>query len=424
MTGSADAGGSSHRDYDLVLLGATGFTGRLTARYLAGLEGGARRWAIAGRDEGRLTSLAAQLPAAPAVEVVDTDDLVGLLDLAARTRVLATTVGPYLRHGELVAQACVRSATHYLDVTGEPAFVDLLLARYDADARRQGIKLVSCCGFESVPADLGVRYTVGHLPDDVPLTVRGYLRVRMRPSAGTVTTALDGTALERRATATPPPAPGGHAGGRPVARLGTGLERVAALDGWAVALPTIDTTVVLRSARVLAGYGSRLRYGHHLLLSHLPAALGALAGASFLRAATRLAWTRALLSRALLSRALLSRALLSRALLSRLPAPPLPAPGDGPDEATLARNFFELTFLGEGGGHRVVTRVSGGDPGYDTTAMTLAEAARTLLDDDTPATTGVVTPAVALGAAYHRRVAAAGLGFEVLSGPDILRHTA
>lgn len=405
MTATGDPPDTSRRDYDLVLLGATGFTGRLTARYLAGLDGG-RRWAIAGRDRERLAALAASLPDPPAVEVVDTADLVGLLDLAARTRVLTTTVGPYLRHGELVAQACVRRATHYLDVTGEPAFVDLLLARYDADARRQGVKLVSCCGFESVPADLGVRYTVGHLPDDVPLTVRGYLRVRMRPSGGTLTTALDGSAGERR----PAPAQTSEADARPVARLATGIHRVAALDGWAVPLRTIDTAVVLRSARVLAGYGTRLRYGHHLLLGHLPAALGNRAGAGLLRAATRSPAARSMLTRAQRSPA--------------LPSGVLPSPGDGPDEATRARNWFELTFLGEGGGHRVITRVWGGDPGYDTTAVTLGEAARTLLDDETPAAAGVVTPAVALGEPYHRRLAAAGLAFELVAGPDAPHHTA
>ena len=404
MTGPGAPQRTSRRDYDLVLLGATGFTGKLTARYLAGLADGALRWAIAGRDRDRLAALAAQLPDPPAVEVVDTGDLVGLLDLAARTRVLATTAGPYLRHGELVAQACVRSATHYLDVTGEPAYVDLLLARYDADARRQGIKLVSCCGFESVPADLGVRFTVGHLPDDAALTVRGYLRARMRPSGGTVTTALEGSARGHRTAPTPTSAPDGRPDGRPVARLASGVHRVAALDGWAVPLPTIDTAVVLRSARVLPGYGSRLRYGHHLLLAHLPAALGGLAGAGLLGAAARFAPMRSLLSRALLSGALPSRL--------------LPSPGDGPDEATRNRGWFELTFLGEGGGHQVVTRVSGGDPGYDTTAVTLGEAARTLLDDDAPAAAGVVTPAVALGAPYLRRLAAAGLRVEVVAGSD------
>ena len=169
------------RPYDLVLLGATGFTGGLTAAHLAGqLAGTDLRWAIAGRDRSRLEALAATLPGTPSVEVVDVHDLVGLLDLAARTRVLATTVGPFARHGELVAQACVRSGAHYADITGEPAFVDLLRRRYDADARRAGVKLVSCCGFDSVPHDLGVRFTVAQLPDDVPITVRGYVRAQAR----------------------------------------------------------------------------------------------------------------------------------------------------------------------------------------------------------------------------------------------------
>lgn len=397
MTATNGPAPAADRDYDLVLLGATGFTGQLTAAYLANhLGDGPTRWALAGRDRERLAALAARLPNLPAIEVVDTGDLVGLLELAARTRVIATTVGPYLRHGELVVQACVRAGTHYLDVTGEPAFVDLLLSRYDADARRGGVKLVNCCGFESVPPDLGASFTVGQLPDDAPLTVRGYLHVRMRPSGGTIATVLDGSAHRRRASSVPAPLPGG----RPIARLATGIHRVAELDAWAVPLPTIDTDVVLRSAQVLEGYGSRVRYGHHLLMRHLPAAVAGLAGAGIAGAATRFPPTRSLLARA------------------------LPSPGEGPDEASRARSWFQLTFLGEGGGQRVVTRVSGGEPGYETTAVTLGEAARLLVDGAGPDVAGVLTPAVALGTAYRDRLAAAGLTFEVLAGPDAPGHPA
>lgn len=384
---------SDRRPFDLVLLGATGFTGRLTAEQLAReLAGTSTRWAIAGRDRAKLDALAAQLPTHPAIEVVDTADLVGLLDLAERTRVLATAVGPYLRHGELVAQACVRTGTHYADVTGEARFVDLVRSRYHLDARRRGIKLVSCCGFDSVPHDLGTRFTVAHLPDDAALTVRAYVRTRGQVSGGTAATTL---ATIASGGSRPPRTPTGDGGigddgdGRPVSLVPSRIHRVAELDGWGVPLPTVDPAIVLRSAQTLDGYGTRFRYGHNALVGRLPVALGGVAGVGLGAGLARFGPTRSVLARL------------------------LPAPGEGPDAKRRERHGFDVTFVGTGGGQRVVTRVSGGDM-YAETARMFAAAARTLLDDGTPDVAGALTPSVGLGAPYHERLVAGGLRFEVL----------
>jgi short subunit dehydrogenase-like uncharacterized protein len=176
----------SDRTYDVVLLGATGFTGGLTARYLARrLSGTTTRWAIAGRNEDKLRSLADELPGdGPAIEVVDVTDLDGLTALAGKTKALASTVGPYAEHGLPVVEACVRAGTEYADITGEPAFVSDVRERFDAPAREAGIRLVSCCGFDSVPHDLGVAFTVAELPDDAPITVRGYVEADAASAAG------------------------------------------------------------------------------------------------------------------------------------------------------------------------------------------------------------------------------------------------
>jgi short subunit dehydrogenase-like uncharacterized protein len=378
------------RAYDLVLLGATGFTGRLVAAHLAArLAGSGRRWAIAGRRHDALTAIADTLPDRPDVEVVDTDDLVGLLDLATRTRVLVTTVGPYARHGELVVQACVRSGTHYADITGEPAFVDLVRDRYDEDARRRGVKVVNCCGFDSVPHDLGVRFTVAHLPDDAPLTVRGYVRGQGRVSGGTARSAVEAVA------------------GRQLPRLGhdrqrregevrravplpARIHRVASLDAYGVPLPTIDPAIVLRSARVLDGYGTSFRYGHYARVKRLPTVVAGLSGLGVAAAMAAFGPSRSLLNRA------------------------LPQPGEGPDEATRARSRFEVTFIGQGGGRTVTTRVAGGDPGYGETSRMLGEAGLVLTEGEGPDVAGVLTPAVALGQPYQDRLEALGITFEVL----------
>jgi short subunit dehydrogenase-like uncharacterized protein len=381
---------SHDREFDLVLLGATGFTGRLTAEHLARrLEGRDTTWAIAGRNPDKLQDLADELPGDPGVVVADTGDLVGLLDLAKRTRVLGTTVGPYARHGELVVQACVRSGTHYADITGEPAFVDLLLDRYAADAERHGVKVVNCCGFDSVPHDLGVRFTVQHLPDDVPLTVRGYVRAKGRASGGTAFSALE--AIAARATGRAG-SPSGSEGRRAVA-LPARIHRVTQLNGYGVPLPTIDPLVVLRSARVLEGYGSAFRYGHYARVGSLPTVVAGVGAVGTAVAMASFGPTRRVLE----------------ALV--------PNPGEGPDEATRARSSFEVTFIGRGAGTTVTTRVAGGDPGYGETSRWLGEAMLSLADDDGPDTAGVLTPAVALGEPYHQRLVELGVVFEVVDHP-------
>lgn len=375
------------REFDLVLLGATGFTGRLTAEHLGGqLAGGDTRWAIAGRNRDKLEALAAELPGDPGIAVVDTGDLVGLLELAERTGVLASTVGPYARHGELVVQACVRAGTHYADITGEPGFVALLQDRYAADAERRGVKIVNCCGFDSVPHDMGVRYTVGHLPDDVPLTVRAYVRARGMASGGTALSAIEAIASRASGSAS---SPSGSNARRAVA-LPARIHRVPALHGYGVPLPTIDPIIVLRSARVLDGYGSAFRYGHYARVSRLPTVVAGVGAVGTAAAMASFAPTRKLLERV------------------------VPSSGEGPDEKTRAKSSFEVTFIGRGAGTEVTTRVAGGDPGYGETSRMLGEAILSLAEDEGPEVAGVLTPAVALGEPYHQRLVDLGIVFEVI----------
>jgi short subunit dehydrogenase-like uncharacterized protein len=380
------------RTYDVVLLGATGFTGGLVARHLARrLSSTTTRWAIAGRSADKLEALAADLPGgAPAIEVVDVTDGDGLTALARRTSVLATTVGPYAEHGEPVVAACVEAGTDYADITGEPGFVDRVRARYDAPAREAGVRLVSCCGFDSVPHDLGVAFTVAELPDDAPLTVRGYVEADARFSGGTARSALEAIASRQ--------VPRSRLDGdtrREVRSLPLRVHRIdreaAGIDGYGVPLPTIDPSIVLRSAATLDGYGSRFRYGHYARVRHLPMVAAGIVGVGTFGALAAMPPTRAVLGKV------------------------LPASGEGPSEQRRARSTFAVTFVGTGGGRQVVTRVSGGDPGYDETAKMLGEAALALAQDAPGPSTGAVTPAQGLGSGYRDRLVTQGLRFEVLA---------
>ncbi|MBL8969252.1 MAG: saccharopine dehydrogenase NADP-binding domain-containing protein, partial [Myxococcales bacterium] len=144
------------RAWDIVLFGATGFAGRLVAAYLDEHAPPGLRLALAGRNRERLAAIAGELRREFGVITASVDDDVSLHALAGSTRVLLTTVGPYAQLGEPVVAACVAAGTDYVDLTGEPAFVDRILARHDAAARASGALIVHCCGFDSIPTDLGV----------------------------------------------------------------------------------------------------------------------------------------------------------------------------------------------------------------------------------------------------------------------------
>ncbi|HEX4251444.1 MAG TPA: saccharopine dehydrogenase NADP-binding domain-containing protein [Pseudonocardia sp.] len=388
------------RDYDVVLLGGTGFTGGLTAEYLAG-HAGAARWALAGRNPAKLAELRDRLarrnPACAGLPLlpVDVGDPAALRGLAESTRVVATTVGPYLHLGEPLVAACAAAGTDYVDLTGEPEFVDQMFLRHQATALATGARIVHSCGFDSIPHDLGTYFTVAQLPEGVPLRIDGYVRGNGAPSGGTFHSLLTiaarlpqsvAAARSRAHRESDVTGRAVHAGaGRP------GRDRAA--GGWVLPMPTIDPRVVGRSAAALPRYGPDFRYRHHAVLPSLPLAAAVVGGAAALLAVAQLPPAR-------------------NWLMGRMPL------GTGPSEQRRARSWFAVRFVGEGGGRRVVTEVSGGDPGYGETAKMLAESALCLAMDDLPPTRGQVTPAAAMGEALLKRLDAAGLSFTVLhEGP-------
>jgi short subunit dehydrogenase-like uncharacterized protein len=398
---------SRDRTYDLVLFGATGFTGGLTADYLATHAPADLRWAIAGRNADRLADVTARLPdLGPAGEAVDTvvadsTDPASLRSLVASTRLVATTVGPYLEHGATLVAAAATAGTDYLDITGEPEFVDRTWLEHHETAMASGARLVHCCGFDSIPHDLGVWWTVQQVPENVPLTVRGFVRAHAAFSGGTYATAIRalGRARQAQATATRRRRREGDPGDRRVRALPQRPVHVPGSDRWAVPLPTVDPVIVRRSARALERYGPDFAYGHYAVVGGLPAVAATAVGVGGLVAAAQLPPARNLLLR-------------------------LGSLGQGPDEQRRARSWFTVRFEATwpdptGAQGRLVTEVSGGDPGYDETAKMLTESALCLLRDDLPATAGQVTTAQAMGSALVDRLVAAGMDFRVVEGPTV-----
>src|SRR3954447_20575143 len=182
-------------EHDVVVFGATGYTGALTAEYLAANAPDGTRWALAGRNRGKLEALRERLGADVPLLHADVTDPDSLRAVAEATKVVITTVGPYINYGEPLVAACAEAGTAYVDLTGEPEFVDRMYLRHHARAAETGARIVHACGFDSIPHDLGVLFTVEQLPEGVPLRVEGFVRAGGSPSGGTFHSAI--TAFSR-----------------------------------------------------------------------------------------------------------------------------------------------------------------------------------------------------------------------------------
>lgn len=388
---------TGQRAYDVVLFGATGFTGRLTAEYLARSAPADCRWAIAGRNPAKLAVVRERLaelnPACADLPVLHADatDPVSLRAVAESARVVITTVGPFVRHGDALVAACAEAGTDYVDSTGEPEFVDRTYVSQHDRAVRSGARLVHACGFDSIPHDLGVLFTVQQLPGVGPIRVDGFVRAGGQFSGGTYQTVLTAmsragstarAAKARRAVEPRDPDRRVHLPAR-----APRFDSVA--KSWVLPLPTIDPQIVGRSAAALPRYGPDFSYSHHAAVKRLPIALGGVAALGALIGLAQIPPAR-------------------NWLAGRLQA------GAGPSPERRAASWFTVRFVGREGDQQVITEVSGGDPGYEETSKMLAESALCLAFDDLPATGGQLTPATAMGEVLIDRLVRAGLRFQVL----------
>ncbi|MGE0324867.1 MAG: trans-acting enoyl reductase family protein [Polyangiaceae bacterium] len=417
----------SERPFEISVLGATGFTGRLTAEYLAGAAGDlqrrggeALRWAIAGRNPKRLAAVqrtCEALGSKPDVVLCSVDEPESLRELARKSGVIATTVGPFVRYGFPVAKACAEEGAHYLDITGEPDFVKRLMRELDDTARERGVKLVSCCGFDSIPHDFGAWYCVRQLTPDAPIRMYAVVDGNAEFSGGTWHSAVGAMSDlgKRRPRGTGKSAKNrtDNLKGRRVGKLPTLPRYDSVTKGWIAPLPTIDPTIVLRTAASLDAFGPDFRYGHFMRVGSSAKMLLGGVGVGAALAMSKLPVTRDLLLN-------------------------IKRPGEGPSRERRARSWFRVTFVAESaGGARALSEVSGGDPGYDETSKMLGESALCLARDGAalaewdkqfgPANgsgngagdsrsinAGVRTPVQAMGAPLLERLERAGMCFRQL----------
>jgi short subunit dehydrogenase-like uncharacterized protein len=407
----------SKRDFDIVVWGATGFTGRLVAEHL--LErygsGNSLRWAMAGRNEDKLKMVRDGLgPGAKDIPLIraDSHDPESLLGMVQRTSVVCSTVGPFARHGSELVAACATSGTDYCDITGEVQWVRKMIDAHEETARRSGARIVHCCGFDSVPSDLGVLFTQRQMEklyggpcDSIKLRVR---RMKGTFSGGTVASLLNALD-EARADPQTRRAMGNPYGLNPAGeqRGPDGPDQSRPkwdpdVDSWTApfVMAAVNTRVVRRS-NALTGYsyGKSFRYQEAVMTGRGPGG-----------------WARAVSMTATLGGFLVAASLKpARALMNRMF---LPQPGEGPSAEARRKGYFDILLVGTRGPDSILTRVRADrDPGYGATSRMLGESAVCLAQDELDTTGGSWTPASCMGEKLlHRLEANAGMSFEVQEG--------
>ena len=405
------------RDWDIIIYGATGFTGALVAEYLCETYGVERsvRWAIAGRNLTKLervrSELAERNPDAAQLTLLEADsaDEASLERLAQSAEVICSTVGPYLRYGAPLVAACVKHQTDYCDLTGETPFIRQMIDAHHERAAEEGTKIVHACGYDSIPSDLGVllaqqafKERFGRWATEVRATVGA---TKGGFSGGTIASMIG--VLEQARDPQLRRVLGNPYGLNPKDGVrgldGSDLSRAVfdeEVGRWLApfVMAAINTRVVRRSHALLGyPYGQEFRYQEAMGFKR-----GFKGGLS--------ARVTALSLGALVVMLLLkpTRALLLKTLL--------PQPGQGPDREAREQGYFTTHFLAMDGEDRCKARVGDSfDPGYGSTSRMLAETAMMLAchRDELPETSGVLTPAVALGAPLIERLREVGMTWEV-----------
>lgn len=389
----------STREFDIVMFGATGFTGQLTAEYLRTQNPAS--WAIAGRNADKLKQLGFTVPAL----VVDAMDPKACAEIAQRAKVVCTTVGPYTKYGGPLAAACAEAGTHYCDLTGE---VNFMRASIDANhdrAVQTGAKIVHTCGFDSIPSDLGTWATqqefkqrFGRYATKVSAfygETRGGMSGGTAASGFAIAEAMKDPAVRRvlgnpyaldpDPAAPKPPVDDRIAGWDPTLKLFFAPFFMAATN-----------SPVVRRAHALAGYPWGTDFTYREVMSSPATPAGAV------RAAVMTAGLGALAGA--MKRPWLREQLQKRA----------PQPGEGPSREKREAGYWKIRFVAEAGDDKLVYVVADphGDPGYKSTSKMLGESALCLAYDDLASKGGVQTPSVAMNGALLARLRKAGLVFE------------
>ena len=390
------------KDLDIIVYGATGFTGRLCAEYLAANSGNVR-WAIAGRNQDKLTEVKQSLGVDVEIIIADANDIQALDALTARSKVVLSTAGPFHRYGSNLVASCVKNTTHYVDITGENFWVKELIEKHHEEAAAKGVRIIPSCGFDSIPSDLGSFYAVKK--SGVPISrVESFHSFKGDASGGTLETIFSMPDLNLGDDLTDPFLlnPKGSFSSEQESQSKDGFSVASKPEVNGFAAPFImagaNTRVVRRSAAISEmrqeAYGTDFVYQEYAYHASRWQALKGLFGMAAL-------------------------GLVLFSPLRKLVRPLLKQPGEGPSKEERDAGWFDCKFILEASnGERLVSAIRGeGDPGYKVTSKLVTECALCLVENanDLPGgneTGGVLTSATGLGMPLVERLQKVGIEFD------------
>jgi len=399
------------RDYDIVVYGATGFTGGLVAEYLASQPMATFRFAIAGRSRDKLDQIKNRLESSGVhsidILIASSSDSKSLEEMSSRTAVVISTVGPFMKYGRPLVDACLKTKTHYIDSTGETPFVKKYSDELHSEAKKAGVKLVSFCGFDSIPSDLGTFHLVNQMREafgkDLNVdVVECHTQVKGGVSGGTIASManlFESPVAEMRKK---------HylnANGNPGCKTSVGMlvHKTKDMNGWNYPwLMGMGNAQVVRKSQsllVTEDYDGMkpytvdgFRYMEYGFSKSLVQAVLQWLMLIVLVFLMSFRWTRNFVTR-------------------MIPA------GTGPSKAQRDSHWFKFTLIGKCLAKKKEMRllIKGGDPGYSETAKMLAESALAIVvnSGDLPKTYGCITPAVAFGDCLVERLDRVGLTFRI-----------
>jgi len=390
------------KDIDIIIYGATGFTGQLCVKYFQSLNTDVN-WAIAGRDQDKLQKVASDNSVDVEMLIADSDDEVALDILTSRAKVILSTTGPFHRYGSKLVASCIKNSANYVDITGENFWVKGLIAKHHEEASAKGIRIIPSCGYDSIPSDLGVFYSAKVLNKPIK-RIESFHSWEGGASGGTLETMFSMGDLDLGDDLLDPyllsPKDSYTQEQKEQSSDRVGIAKKNEINAWSgpFIMATANTRVVRRTEALLSlrqeSYGSNFTYQEHAFHN---------------------TWFSAFKSIVITAISVL--VLMSP--LKRAVKPFLPKPGEGPSETVQQNGWFDCKYIveTEDGEKSVFNMNAKGDPGYKVTAKLISECALCLIEDadDLPGGSeygGVLTSASGLGQPLISRLTKVGVNFK------------
>ena len=390
------------KDYDIVIYGATGFTGKLCAKYLSENTNDIN-WAIAGRNKEKLEDVKKEFSLDVDIFIAESNDEKALDNITQNTKVVLSTAGPFHRYSSNLVKSCVKNSSDYVDITGEFFWIREMIDLHHEEASSKGVRIVPACGYDSIPSDLGTFFASTKINEPIK-RIESFHAGQGGVSGGTTETGFSMGDLKLGKKMNDPfvlnPEKSVSKEQKLLGSDSVGLKKNNLINSWTgpFIMAVSNTRVVRRSAALLElnqeGYGVNFTYQEHAFYKKFSTAL-------------------------LVTFVTLLFGLILSTPLRKLVRPLLPKPGEGPSKETMENGFFDSFFSAEvGSGEKKLFRVHGkGDPGYKVTSKFVCESALTLIKEREKLPGGqgyggVLTPASGLGQPLIDRLSSNGVNFE------------